>query len=86
LRTVVVGKLAGRNIRQQDLEQAFSVVGTVESCVRRHDHATITFADPRAAKKAVAKFDGGELGDRVIDVYFQRGGDSGQHGARAVRR
>lgn len=64
-------------LRRTDLVNAFSIVGTVEEAELKRDHAVLTFASSRAASKAVSQFDGGELGDRTIEVFFQEEADRG---------
>lgn len=70
-RTVSVYGIEGMKLRRSDLVSAFNIVGIVENCELLRDHALITFSTSRAAERAVSQFDGGELGDRAIEVAFR---------------
>lgn len=83
-RTVVVAGINGLRVNRSDLERAFSSVGHVEEADVGPAQALITFRDAKSAKEAVRRFNGGQLNDRTIDVYFE-GEPPPRSGARGGR-
>merc|ERR1712194_214008 len=59
-----------RNLDKRDIKEAFSDLGRVTRCEVMDGIASITFADPANAKKAVKTFDQGEMNGKTISVVI----------------
>lgn len=71
MRTVIIGGMQGLRVGRRDLENAFGAVGEVERAIVGPETASLTFYDAKAAREAVRRFDGGQLNERTIEVYFE---------------
>jgi len=86
-RTIAVGNIEKLRVDKRDIEKAFDSVGRVERSTLSGSLAYITFYEPKDARDAVRRFNGGQLNDQTINVYFaEPGGFDEQRGRVAGGR